>query len=289
MRTEKKLLKKEVLELIQTDADLQQEIKKLFQKMLLNAHNKDKLVTETYLDKQLAKLSAAFDEKLAKQSREFDEKLAKQSQEFREMLQQQSREFDEKLAKQSQEFREILQQQSREFDEKLAKQSREFDEKLLKLEERMMNSFDEKLEKWAKYFDSRLLELDDKWEKRMQAFGSRWGVQAEKSFANGLKQILKDIYPGKVEKWQYHGKIKEINPRREYYEIDVVLSDDKLILVEIKSSVREESIYNMLENVDAYEFITKQKADKKVLICNFIDKDAERLARKFDIFVETYL
>lgn len=45
----------------------------------------------------------------------------------------------------------------------------------------------------------------------------------------------------------------------------------------------------MLENVDAYEFITKRKADKKVLICNFIDKEAERLARKFDKFVETYL
>ena len=295
----KKLLKTYLLDLLAKDKVFKRKVA-----VLIKEESKE-IVTKTYLDQALAKQSKYFDELFKKQSKEFDEKLAEQSRNFSERLAEQSRIFDERLAEQSRNFSEKLAEQSKIFDEKLAEQSRNFSEKLAEqskiFSERLAEQsriFDEKLAKQSKDFDEKLkklsLEFDEKLNKqtaalikifddRIRGLGGRWGEDAEYAFRKGLKEVVEENFNGKVSKWHYSGKVESISPKSKEYEVDVLITDNKTILLEIKGSVYEAQVERFEENASAYEEVEKKKVDRKIIITPFASARAIELAEKYKI------
>jgi len=307
-------LKEEFLKLIKTDASFKRQIVQQVVQDIIEAEGE--ILTKTYLDIQLAKLAKEFDRKLEKQTKAFEEKLEAMNRKFEEKLEEQAKAFDAKLEAMSKAFDEKLEAMSRRFDEKLEAMSKEFDRKLeeqgkafdAKLEamskafdeklEAMSRRFDEKLEAMSKEFDRKLEEqtkafdakleinvkaLTKSFEDRFMALGGRWGRDAEFAFREGLKDILSKDFGGKVEHWHYKGKILQVHPKREEYELDLIVSNGKITLIEVKGSVSTSDVEKFDENVSAYEIIENKKADRKVIITPLAFKEVRDLAKKFGI------
>jgi hypothetical protein len=165
----------------------------------------------------------------------------------------------------------------------LAKLSKNFDEKLTT----MSKSFDQKLASIAKDFDEKLTKMWQAQKKYVDTtlgrLGSRWGKDTERAFREGLKTVLEKEFGAKITPWRYPKKIPHIDPLRESYEIDVVISDEKIILLEIKTSVYEEQVEVFVKNVMAYEYIEKKKVHRKLLVTPLAVEEAKELADKYGV------
>ena len=245
------ITKEKIITLLREDDELRREIVKIL-------IEESDIVTKTYLDIQLAKLAKEFDEKLAEQSKEFDRKLEA-------MAERLTREFNQKLAEQSREFDKKLAELGKEFDRKLAEQSREFDRKLEKQSRILMRAFED----------------------RILALGGRWGIQNEIALREGMRAILSEEFGAKVRHWHYRKKIPAIHPRRGEYELDIIITDGKVIVIEIKSSVYREQVEAFMDNVRAYEYVKKRKVDRKMIISAYIDPGARKIAKREGIEIKT--
>ncbi len=269
----KMITKERIITLLRKDDELRREIVKIL-------IEESDIVTKTYLDIQLAKLAKEFNEKLTEQSKEFDRKLTEQSREFdrklEAMAERLAKEFNERLAEQSKEFDRKLAEQSKEFDRKLTELGKEFDRKLTE----QSREFDRKLEKQSRI-------LMRAFEDRILALGGRWGIQNEIALREGMRAILSEEFNAKVKHWHYRKKIPAIHPRRGEYELDIIISDGKVIVIEIKSSVYREQVEAFMDNVRAYEYVKKRKVDRKMIISAYIDPGARKLAKREGIEIKT--
>ena len=173
--------------------------------------------------------------------------------------------LDIQLAKLAKEFDRKLAEQSREFDKKLAEQSREFDKKLEKQSRILMRAFED----------------------RILALGGRWDIQNEIALREGMRAILSEEFNAKVKHWHYRKKIPAIHSKRGENELDIIITDGKVIVVEIKSSVYREQVEAFMDNVRAYEYVKKRMVDRKTIISAYIDPGARKIAKREGIEIKT--
>jgi hypothetical protein len=309
----KETLKVLLLELIKEDAEFRRDIAIFL--------SREELVTKSYLDESLRKLAEQFDDKLLRLRRElseeFDAKLLKLANEFREgmriMREEMSKEFAEKMLALREEMREEMKMMREELREEMQimreEMSKEFAEKMLALREEMSKEFTEKMlalreemreemkimrEEFQRdmkvlsdSFDVKLNELRKSIEFRLGIIGNRWGESAERAFREGMKSIIEKEFGWKVTKWKYEGIIPEIHPKRDKYEVDLVLSDGEIILIEIKGSANEADVLKFYDNIRAYEYMNNVKAKRKVMIVAFAFPDGIVEAKKYDIEIIT--
>ena len=142
---------------------------------------------------------------------------------------------------------------------------------------------DLQLAKQAKEFDKKLEKLSQDFTNKIIGLGGRWGKDAEETFRIAIKEKIEKEFGGKVEKWRYKGKIPEIDLESEEYEVDVVVSNGKVNLMEIKMSVYKAQVMNFERNARAYEIIEGKKADRKIMVTPFADIESIKLAGRFNI------
>jgi len=217
------------------------------------------LVTKTYLDVELAKSARTFDKKLNGSVKAFDKKLDVQSRAFYKRLDKSGKAFDRRLEEQSIAF-------TNKLDESVIAFKKEMNDSVI--------AFERKLQVQGKAFDDRLMGL-----------GGRWGKDTELALREGMKTILEKDFNAKVEHWYHKGKIVQVHPRKEEYELDLIISDGKLILIKIKGSTYPAQIERFEDNVKAYEFINKAEATRKLVITPYVDPEARKLAEKLNIEV----
>ncbi|MQK95508.1 DUF3782 domain-containing protein, partial [Escherichia coli] len=88
---------------------------------------------------------------------------------------------------------------------------------------------------------------------KVGVLGHRWGDDAELAIRNFASEIVKE-WGGIVRKWSREVKINIGNRVLvKKYEIDVVISDGKEMLVEVKSSCGVEEVEKFTEAVMVYE------------------------------------
>ena len=222
------------------------------------------LVTKTYLDVELAKSARTFDKKLNGSVKAFDKKLEVQSRAFYKRLDKSGKAFDSRLEEQAIAFTKKLDESVIAFERKLQMQTKALDDSVI--------AFDKKLQVQGKAFDDRLMGL-----------GGRWGKDTELALREGMKTILEKDFNAKVKHWYHKGKIVQVHPRKEEYELDLIISDGKLILIEVKGSTYPAQVERFEDNVKAYEFINKAEATRKLVITPYVDPEAKKLAEKLDI------
>jgi hypothetical protein len=314
----KEELKNVLLELMSEDADFRREISV----RLL----REELVTRSYLDESLIKLSKQFDDKLLELRREIAEENKAMRAEFWEEM----RKLREEMARENQAMRAEFWEEIRKLREELNAQvlalrkdgeamraefweeirklreelnaqvlalrkdgeamRAEFWEEIRKLREEMAREnqamraeFWREMNKFREEFTESLKQFERSFNIRLSIVGNRWGINAEMAFKEGMKTIVEKEFGWKVTKWRYEGILSDIHPKRDKYEIDVVISDSEVILVEIKGSASEADVIKFYDNVRAYERVNGVKAKRKVLIVALAYPDARLEAQKYGI------
>ena len=139
--------------------------------------------------------------------------------------------------------------------------------------------FEEQRADTNKRFDSVNIKID--------ALGSRWGLISESAFREGLLSIVEDLFNGKVEKWRVLDKEGYVYGHSCEVELDIVISNGKLILGEIKASVNKSEVAAFKRIVQFYEKETNNKPDRILIITPFVDTRALSLAARLGIEIFT--
>ncbi|MEM3929991.1 MAG: DUF3782 domain-containing protein [Candidatus Korarchaeum sp.] len=217
-------------------------------------------------DEELAKLwseLAKLREDMTAGFRRHDEELAKLWSELAKLREDMTagfRRHDEELAKLWSELAKLREDMTAGF--------RRHDEELAKLREDMMRGFE-------------LVE------RHIAALGARWGILSEEAFRQGLKGLLERSFNVKVESWKGYDSEGYVFRRPSEVELDVAITDEQVILVEISSHVRRSDIYNFKSKADFYTMKTGRVPSRLLVVTPFADEDAVKAAEELGIEVYT--
>ena len=135
-----------------------------------------------------------------------------------------------------------------------------------------------------------LMKRQDEHAKRLESaiggLGARWGIMSEESFREGLKGILQDLGL-KVERYLEYDPEGYVFGHPDQVELDIVVKDNVILLVEIKSSISKEEVYTFQRKVEFYEKKQKVKVERKGVISPFVDPRAKPVAERLGIEVYT--
>ncbi|MBN1167477.1 MAG: DUF3782 domain-containing protein [Methanospirillaceae archaeon] len=129
-----------------------------------------------------------------------------------------------------------------------------------------------------------LQRLSDTIDFKLGGLGRRWGLDSERSFRNGLAEILSDTgyqvinYLKRDDEGMVFGYPSDI-------EIDVIILGDRTLVIEIKSSVSTSDVYIFLKKAHFYATVSGQPVDKLLMITPFIDDTARDIAEEYKITI----
>lgn len=146
----------------------------------------------------------------------------------------------------------------------------------------------EELTQAQKETNSSIKQLSDTIEFKLGSLGRRWGIDSERSFRSGLAEILSETGYKII---NYIEKDNEgiVFGRPAVIEIDVIIKGDRIIIVEIKSSVSKSDVYIFLKKVDFYRHVSGKNVDKLLMITPYIDDASRKIADEYDIVVSDSL
>lgn len=124
-------------------------------------------------------------------------------------------------------------------------------------------------------------------ERKLVALGARWGVESEEAFREGLKAIVESEFGLKIKKWIWRDDEGRVFGYPADIELDVAILNDRVIIVEIKSSVDVEDIYVFNKKTRFYEEVTGERVSRRIIITPFIDNRALEIAQKLGVEVYT--
>ena len=119
---------------------------------------------------------------------------------------------------------------------------------------------------------------------KLGGLGSRWGINSERAFRSGLREVLSDCGYTVFNfiETDTEGMIFSETTR---VEIDVIIEGDKTIIVEIKSSVSKGDVYIFMKKAAFYTHISGRKVDRLLMITPYIDDCARVDADKHQIVI----
>ncbi|WP_440059478.1 PD-(D/E)XK nuclease family protein [Thermogladius sp. 4427co] len=141
-------------------------------------------------------------------------------------------------------------------------------------------------EDFNKLYESVMKRMDS-FERRLAALGARWGVESEEAFREGLKAIIEKELGLRVERWQGFDSRGVVYGYPSVVEVDVAISDEKIILVEIKSHASASDVSVFRRKSDFYEESTGRKVSRRILVTPFADSKAFEAASKLGVEIYT--
>ncbi len=166
-----------------------------------------------------------------------------------------------------------------------------YDEEFKKLREDMNAAFkrhDEEIVKiWSELKSLRedMMKGFERLERRVEALGTRWGLMAEESFREGLKAVIEKEFGWKVERWVKFDSEGLVFGKPANVEVDVAMSDGKIILIEIKSHVSEADVLHFRDKAKFYEKVEGRKPDRLIIISPYVKESALELTKEHNIEV----
>lgn len=126
-------------------------------------------------------------------------------------------------------------------------------------------------------------------ERHISALGARWGLMAESAFRESLRGLLEREFGFKVDSWRAYDEAGMVFGYPSEVEIDVTVSDGKLILIEVSSHVRASDVLQFRRKAELYERKTGRRPDRLLMVTPYIDEKALEAARQLEIEVYTKL
>ncbi len=203
-------------------------------------------------------------QKLEERQQKLEERFAKLEERFAELEKRQLM-LEERFAR--------LEERQQKLEERMARIEERFarlEERQLKLEERM----------------ARLEEEMNETRRVLTVIAHRFGVLSESAFREAMKYVVEEkLGAGRVSKMSLRDEEGLVYGYPSIIDIDVVVKDDKHILVEVKSRVSRGDVYEIYRIGKLYE---KIKGIKPVLVIvgGFIDPKAYEAAAKLGVEVK---
>jgi len=223
--------------------------------------------------------------------RDILEKLGEHDKKFNELLQkldEHTRTLQEQI-RILQEHTEILREHTRilrEHTEALREYSKRFEsiEQRLEVHDRKFNELMGELLILRKEFEK----LNIRVEVTIGSIGRRWGADLERMVLEIYREVLekKGIEPGKVEKFKYKdrdGSLTGVKGR--IIDVDVLVRDDKVYVIEVKSRAELESVEALPEKARVVERVLGRKVERIYLVAVNVDKEAFERAVELGIEV----
>ena len=124
-------------------------------------------------------------------------------------------------------------------------------------------------------------------ERHVSALGARWGFMAESAFRESLRGLLEREFGFKVERWRAYDEAGIVFGYPSEVEIDVTVSNEKLILIEVLLHVRASDVLQFRRKAELYERKTGRRPDRLLMVTPYIDEKALEAARRLGIEVYT--
>jgi hypothetical protein len=124
-------------------------------------------------------------------------------------------------------------------------------------------------------------------ESHISALGARWGIMAESAFRESLRGLLEKELGYRVEKWTVFDEAGKIYGYPSLVDVDVTVSDGKLILIEVSSHIKTSDITTFKRKAELYMEKTGKRPDKLVAVTPYIDDTAQKAAKELGIEVYT--
>ncbi len=123
-------------------------------------------------------------------------------------------------------------------------------------------------------------------ERHIVALGARWGVYSEEAFRSALRGILEEEFGAKVERWTTYDEKGLVYGYPSKVEVDVVVSDGKLILIEVTSHARASDVSELKKKAELYYEKEGVKPDRLIIVTPYADEKARKACLK--LAVELY-
>jgi len=120
-------------------------------------------------------------------------------------------------------------------------------------------------------------------ERHISALGARWGLMAEDAFRESLRGLLEREFGFKVERWRAYDEAGMVFGYLSEVEVDVAVSDEKLILIEVSSHVRASDVLQFRRKAELYERVAGRRPDRLIIVTPYIDEKALEAARQLGI------
>jgi hypothetical protein len=124
-------------------------------------------------------------------------------------------------------------------------------------------------------------------ESHISALGARWGIMAESAFRESLRGLLEKELGYRVEKWTVFDEAGRVYGYPSLVDVDVTVSDGKLILIEVSSHIKTSDITTFKRKAELYMEKTGKRPDKLVVVTPYIDDTAQKAAKELGIGVYT--
>jgi hypothetical protein len=160
------------------------------------------------------------------------------------------------------------------------------DEEIAKLREDMIAGFKRHDEEIAKLRED-MMEGFRLLSRHVDALGARWGIMSEQAFREGLKGLLEREFGFKVERWVRRDEQGFVYGHPSVIDVDVAVHDGKVILVEVRSHVDEEDVYNFRRRCDFYGVMEGKEPARRIIVTPYADEDAIKIAEQLGIEVYT--
>ncbi len=117
--------------------------------------------------------------------------------------------------------------------------------------------------------DRRMQAMDKSLSSKIDALGSRWGIMAEDTFSNALREVLRKA-GFEVSKWRKTDTNAEFFIRPRDVEIDILVRNGKRIAIEVKSSLDINDVEAFEKTVRFYEKSESAKINEKIMVGMFL-------------------
>jgi hypothetical protein len=100
--------------------------------------------------------------------------------------------------------------------------------------------------------------------------GARWGMQTEEAFRQGMEAILREV--GFTTEWflDYDAQ-GEVFGIPDQVELDVVVKNEKVMVIEIKSSLSKADMHSFARKVAFYTRKTGRQGDRRLIVTPYAD------------------
>ncbi|MGC8998960.1 MAG: PD-(D/E)XK nuclease family protein [Candidatus Bathyarchaeia archaeon] len=127
----------------------------------------------------------------------------------------------------------------------------------------------------------------ERMDRHLSALGARWGLMAEEAFREGLRGLIEREFGYKVQKWVKFDEKGLVLGYPSQIEVDVAVSDEKTILVEIKSQTTASDVYMLKRKAEFYQKIEKRKPHKLIIVTPYAEEKALEAAKHLGIEIYT--
>jgi len=123
--------------------------------------------------------------------------------------------------------------------------------------------------------------------RRLDALGARWGLMAEEAFREGLRKVLKEELGLSVERWVGMDVEGHVYDHPCQVDVDVAVSDERVVLIEVKSHVKRADVTAFKRKAELYAKIEGRRPDKLMIVTPYADQEALETAKELGIEVYT--